>query len=94
LHNWCCSLLIADVCENLALGKKVFSSTKATLDEAMRSVDGYINPYGGCVSFDLDKDKKELDLTLDLVQQHIIHVVNIYHEIVGKYVFCHLCFVS
>ena len=57
------------------------------MDDAMNAVDGYTFTYGGCVSLDLSGGRQHLEV--DLGQRHLIHVVNIYHKSVRKYVFCH-----
>ena len=91
LNSCRCYFLIADVCENLALGKNISTSMadsmKAGMGDAMLVVDGYTFTYGGCVSLDLSGGRQYLEV--DLGQRHAIQVVNIYHEIVRKYVFCH-----
>ena len=90
--NWWCSFLIADVCENLALGKEATVSTKAGMDYAMRAVDGYMVPNGKCVYLALSAGKQNWEV--DIGHLHVIDVVNIHHGMIGKYMLCYFSFDS
>ena len=92
MRNWWCSFLIADVCENLALGKKASVSSKDGKHYPMRGVDGYTVPNSGCVSLDLSAGRQIWEV--DIGQAYVINVVNIYHEMIGKYMLCHFSFLT
>ena len=86
-------LLIAPVCENLALGKHAtyYHSGMVPKDRsesyAMRAVDGY--KFYKCVYLVLHINQKAW-WAVDLVEEHYIHIVNIYHDMVRKYLFLRL----